>query len=31
LNKSDLTEQAGDTPPALLHEVDRGLRRLLDL
>jgi mRNA interferase MazF len=31
LNKSDLTEQAGDTPPALLNEVDRGLRRVLDL
>ena len=31
LNKSDLTEQAGGTPPALLHEVDRGLRRVLDL
>jgi mRNA interferase MazF len=31
LNNSDLTEQAGGTPPALLHEVDRGLRRVLDL
>ncbi len=31
LNKSDLTERAGVTPSALLHEVDRGLRRVLDL
>jgi mRNA interferase MazF len=31
LNKSDLTEHAGDAPPALLNDVDRGLRRVLDL
>ena len=31
LNKSDLTEHAGTAPPALVSEVDRGLRRVLDL
>ncbi len=31
LNKSDLSEQAGNTPPVMLNEVDRGLRRVLDL
>lgn len=31
LNKTDLTDQVGDVPPALLNEVDRGLRRVLDL
>ena len=31
LNKSDLTEHAGTAPPALMSEVDRGLRRVLDL
>lgn len=31
LNKSDLTEHAGNAPLALLNEVDRGLRRVLDL
>lgn len=31
LNKTDLTEQVGKTPPGLLTEVDRGLRRVLDL
>ena len=31
LNKSDLTEHAGSAPPALLNEVDRGLRRVLDV
>jgi mRNA interferase MazF len=31
LNKTDLTDHVGDTPPALVHAVDRGLRRALDL
>jgi mRNA interferase MazF len=31
LNKTDLSEHVGDAPPALLNEVDRGLRRVLDL
>ncbi len=31
LNKSDLTEHAGTAPPGLMSEVDRGLRRVLDL
>ena len=31
LNKTDLTEQVGDVPAALMNEVDRGLRRALDL
>ena len=31
LNKTDLTEQPGLTPLALLHEIDRGLRSSLDL
>lgn len=31
LDKSDLTDHVGDVPPALLDEVDRGLRRVLDL
>ena len=31
LNKSDLTELAGEVPMTLMHEVDRGLRRVLDL
>ncbi len=31
LNKTDLTEQAGFAPLALLREVDRGLRKVLDL
>ena len=31
LNKTDLTEQAGLTPLALLREIDRGLRRSLHL
>lgn len=31
LNKTDLTDLVGDAPPALLNEVDRGLRRVLDL
>ncbi|GAB7143926.1 type II toxin-antitoxin system toxin endoribonuclease MazF6 [Mycobacterium riyadhense] len=31
LNKTDLTDRVGDVPPSLMHEVDRGLRRVLDL
>ncbi|MGH3492469.1 MAG: type II toxin-antitoxin system PemK/MazF family toxin [Sciscionella sp.] len=31
LNKSDLDDQGGLVPDSLLHEVDRGLRRVLDL
>ena len=31
LDKSDLTEHVGSTPSALMDEVDRGLRRVLDL
>jgi mRNA interferase MazF len=31
LNKTDLTERVGEIPPALMHEVDRGLRRVLNL
>lgn len=31
LNKSDLDELVGLVPDNLLHEVDRGLRRVLDL
>lgn len=31
LNKSDLTDLAGEVPVSLMHEVDRGLRRILDL
>lgn len=31
LNKSDLSDHVGRVPDALLHEVDRGLRRVLDL
>lgn len=31
LDKSDLTERAGTAPLALLREVDRGLRHVLDL
>jgi mRNA-degrading endonuclease toxin of MazEF toxin-antitoxin module len=28
---ADLTDHVGHVPPALLHEVDRSLRRVLDL
>lgn len=28
LNKTDLTDRVGDVPPSLMHEVDRGLRRV---
>lgn len=31
LNKTDLTERVGTVPATLLAEVDRGLRRILDL
>jgi mRNA interferase MazF len=31
LNKSDLSDQAGQAPLALLREIDRGLRHALDL
>ncbi len=31
LNKSDLADKAGTVPVALMREVDRGLRRALDL
>lgn len=31
LNKTDLTDHAGDVPAVIRHEVDRGLRRVLGL
>lgn len=31
LNKADLTDRIGEVPPSLMHEVDRGLRRILEL
>ncbi|SOJ56580.1 Endoribonuclease MazF6 [Mycobacterium simulans] len=31
LNKHDLIDRVGEVPPSLMHEVDRGLRRVLDL
>jgi len=31
LNKTDLSDQAAVVPLALLREIDRGLRRVLDL
>jgi mRNA interferase MazF len=31
LNKTDLTDRVGNLSPSLMHEVDRGLRRELDL
>jgi len=31
LNKTDLSEQTGQAPLALLREIDRGLRHVLDL
>jgi mRNA interferase MazF len=31
LNKTDVTDRIGEVPPSLMHEVDRGLRRVLDL
>ncbi|AYE99292.1 type II toxin-antitoxin system PemK/MazF family toxin (plasmid) [Mycobacterium paragordonae] len=31
LNKTDLIDRIGEIPASLMHEVDRGLRRVLDL
>ncbi len=31
LNKTDLTGRIGEVPPSLMHEVDWGLRRILEL
>lgn len=31
LNKTDLSDRIGDLPSNIMHEVDRGLRRVLDL
>lgn len=31
LNKTELSDRIGEIPPSLMHEVDRGLRRVLDL
>ena len=31
LNKTDLSEQAGQAPLALLRDIDRGLRHVIDL
>ncbi len=31
LNEADLTDRVGRVPPSLMHEVDRGLRRVLAL
>lgn len=31
LNKADLTDRVRHAPPSLMHEVDRGLRRVLGL
>jgi mRNA interferase MazF len=31
LNKTDLTDRVGQVPPSAMHDVDRGLRRVLDL
>jgi len=31
LNKTDLTDRAGGLSPSLMHEVDQGLRRALEL
>jgi mRNA interferase MazF len=31
LNKTDLTDRVGQVPPSVMHDVDRGLRRVLDL
>ncbi len=31
LNKTDLSDPIGTTPPSLMHDVDRGLRRILNL
>lgn len=31
LNKNDLTDRVGDVPASLMHEVNRGLRRVLGI
>lgn len=31
LDKTDLSDRIGTTPPSLMRDVDRGLRRVLDL
>lgn len=31
LNKTDLTGRVGNIPPSLMHDVDRGLPRVLSL
>lgn len=31
LNKADLTDRVGHLPLSLVHEIDRGLRRVLEL
>jgi len=31
LNKTDLTDRVGGLSPSLMHEVDQGLRRALEL
>jgi mRNA interferase MazF len=31
LNKTDVTDRIGEVPPSLMHDVDRGLRRVQDL
>jgi mRNA interferase MazF len=31
LNETDLTDRVGNIPPSLMYEVDRGLRRVLNL
>lgn len=31
LNKAEFTDRVGHVPPSLMHEVDRGLRRVLGL
>lgn len=31
LNKAELTDRIGEVSPSLMHDVDRGLRRVLEL
>jgi mRNA interferase MazF len=31
LNKTDFSDRIGEVPSSLMHEVDRGLRRVLDI
>lgn len=31
LNKTDLADRIGDVPASLMHDIDRGLRRVLNL